>query len=31
MIETIAEAASHKTANAMGSEVNFESNMTPEQ
>jgi anthranilate synthase component 1 len=31
MIETITEAASHKTAAATGSEVNFESNMTPEQ
>jgi anthranilate synthase component 1 len=31
MIETIAAAASHKTADAMGREVNFESNMTPEQ
>jgi anthranilate synthase component 1 len=31
MIETITEAASHKTATATGSRVNFESNMTPEQ
>ncbi len=31
MIETIAAAASHKTADATESEVNFESNMTPEQ
>ena len=31
MIETIAAAASHKTAAATNSEVNFESNMTPEQ
>ena len=31
MIETIAAAASHKTADATGSEVNFESNMTPQQ
>ena len=31
MIETIAAATSHKTADATGSEVNFESNMTPEQ
>ena len=31
MIETITEAASHKTATATGSKVNFESNMTPEQ
>ena len=31
MIETITAAASHKTASATESEVNFESNMTPEQ
>jgi anthranilate synthase component 1 len=32
MIETIAAAASHKTTvSAVGSEVNFESNMTPDQ
>ncbi len=31
MIETISAEVSHKTADATGSEVNFESNMTPEQ
>jgi anthranilate synthase component 1 len=31
MIETIVAAASHKTAAATGSEVNFDSNMTPKQ
>jgi anthranilate synthase component 1 len=31
MIETIAAAVSHKTADATGREVNFKSNMTPEQ
>jgi len=31
MIETIAAAASHKTTEASGHEVNFESNMMPEQ
>jgi anthranilate synthase component 1 len=31
MIETISAAASHKTAAATGNEVNFKSNMTPQQ
>jgi len=31
MIETIAAAASHKTAAATGNEINFDSNMTPDQ
>ncbi len=31
MIETISAAASHKTAPAQGGEVNFKSNMTPDQ
>ena len=31
MIETISAAASHKTSTATGSEVNFASNMTPDQ